>query len=113
MSVKHLLQSIAGVKINTNFILPYSMALVHDRLPELKDSLGDLPGGSVIKNPPSNAEDVGSIPGRGTKIPHALGQPSPHSTGREQLRCPKEEAERRNSEKILPAAARTQRSRNK
>ena len=74
MSVKHLLQSIAGVKINTNFILPYSMALVHDRLPELKDSLGDLPGGSVIKNPPSNAEDVGSIPGRGTKIPHAPGQ---------------------------------------
>ena len=74
MSVKHLLQSIAGVKINTNFILPYPMALVHDRLPELKESLGDLPGGSVIKNPPSNAEDVGSIPGRGTKIPHALGQ---------------------------------------
>lgn len=56
MSVKHLLQSIAGVKINTNFILPYPMALVHDRLPELKDSLGTSPGGSVIKNPPSNAE---------------------------------------------------------
>ena len=35
---------------------------------------GDFPGGPVVKNPPSNAGDVGSIPGRGTKIPHAVGQ---------------------------------------
>ena len=27
----------------------------------------------MVKNPPSNAGDVGSIPGRGAKIPHALG----------------------------------------
>ena len=40
MSVKHLLRYIAGVKINTNFLLLYPMTLVHDRLPELKDSLG-------------------------------------------------------------------------
>ena len=33
-----------------------------------------FPGGSVVKNPPSNAGDMGSIPGRVTKIPHALGQ---------------------------------------
>ena len=59
MSVKHLLRYIAGVKINTNFLLLYPMTLVHDRLPELKDSLGDLSGGLVVKNPPSNAEDVG------------------------------------------------------
>ena len=26
-------------------------------------------GGPVVKNPPSNAGDVGSIPGWGTKIP--------------------------------------------
>ena len=28
----------------------------------------------MVKNPPSTAGDVGSIPGRGTKIPHATGQ---------------------------------------
>ena len=37
----------------------------------------DFPGGPVVRNPPSNAEDVGSIPGQGTKIPHAAGQLSP------------------------------------
>ena len=31
----------------------------------------------MVKNPPSNAGDAGSIPGRGTKIPHASGQLSP------------------------------------
>ena len=28
----------------------------------------DVPGGLVVKNPPSNAGDAGSIPGRGAKI---------------------------------------------
>ena len=27
----------------------------------------DFPGGPVVKNPPSNALDMGSIPGMGTK----------------------------------------------
>ena len=36
--------------------------------------IGDFPGGPVVKNLPSNAKDVGSIPGQGTKILHALGQ---------------------------------------
>ena len=40
----------------------------------------DFPGGPVVKNPPSNAGDVGSIPGQGTKISHATGQLSPHAT---------------------------------
>ena len=35
---------------------------------------GDFPGGPMVKNLPSNAGDVGSIPGWGTKIPHAVGQ---------------------------------------
>ena len=39
----------------------------------------DFPGGPVVKNPPSNAGDVDSIPGRGTKIPHAAGQLSPRA----------------------------------
>ena len=37
----------------------------------------DFPGGPVVENSPSNAQDVGSIPGRGIKIPHAMGQLSP------------------------------------
>ena len=47
----------------------------------------DFPGGSVVKNPPSNAGDAGSIPGRGTKIPHAAGQLSPHATTTEPAHC--------------------------
>ena len=37
----------------------------------------DSPGGSVVKNPPSNVGDKGSTPGQGTKIPHTVGQLSP------------------------------------
>ena len=33
-----------------------------------KKRCGDFPGGPVVKNPPSNAGDNGSIPGQGTKI---------------------------------------------
>ena len=32
--------------------------------------LEDVPGGSGVKIPPSNAGDAGSIPGQGTKTPH-------------------------------------------
>ena len=32
----------------------------------------DFPGGPVVKTSPSGAEGVGSISGRGAKIPHAL-----------------------------------------
>ena len=32
---------------------------------------GDFPGGPMVKNLPSNAGDMGWIPGWGTKIPHA------------------------------------------
>ena len=42
------------------------------------------PGTSlVVQNPPSNAGDTGSIPGWGTKIPHAAGQLRPQATTRE------------------------------
>ena len=46
----------------------------------------DFPGGPVVKNPPSNAGDTGSIPGQGTKIPHAVGQLSPCATTTELMR---------------------------
>ena len=39
----------------------------------------DFLGGPVVKNPPSNAGDAGSIPGGGTKIPHATGQRRAHA----------------------------------
>ena len=37
----------------------------------------DFPGDPVVKNPPSNAGDVGSIPSHEIKILHAVGQQSP------------------------------------
>ena len=42
-------------------------------LPEfsLKNKTGDFPGGSVVNNPPCNAEYMGLILGPGTKI-HTL-----------------------------------------
>ena len=33
----------------------------------------------VVKNPPSNAGNMGSTTGRETKIPHAAGQLGPHT----------------------------------
>ena len=51
----------------------------------------DLPGGPVVKNLTSNAGDAGSIPGQGTKIPHAVGQLSRHATTIE-LACLNERA---------------------
>ena len=33
----------------------------------------DFPGSPVVKNMLSNAGDMGSVPGRGTKIPDAWG----------------------------------------
>ena len=39
----------------------------------------DFPGGPVVKNLPSSAGDVGSIPGRVTKIPRGTEKLSPHT----------------------------------
>ena len=39
----------------------------------------DFPGGPVVKNPPCNGGDMGSIPGQGSKIPHASEQLSLHT----------------------------------
>ena len=49
----------------------------------LSQKLRDFPGGPVVKNPPYKAGDAGSIPGQGTKIPHATGQLSPCTSTRE------------------------------
>ena len=37
----------------------------------------DFPGGPVVRNLPCNAKDMGSVPGRATKTPHAMEQLSP------------------------------------
>lgn len=36
----------------------------------------EFSGGPVVKDQPSDAEDIGSIPGWGIEIPHATGQQS-------------------------------------
>lgn len=52
----------------------------------------DFSGGPVVKNMPSNAENMGSIPGRETKMPHGVGQlERPCATSTETMRftaCP-------------------------
>ena len=45
----------------------------------------DFPGGPMVKNLPSSAGDVGSIPGQGTGIPHAMGQLGPHAATTEHV----------------------------
>ena len=45
----------------------------------LKYDTRDFPASPWVKNLPSNAGHMGSIPGQGTKIPHAMGQLSPHT----------------------------------
>lgn len=40
----------------------------------------DFPGGLVIKNPPRNATDAGTVPGQGTKILCALQWVSPQTS---------------------------------
>ena len=50
-------------------------------------AMRDFPGGPVVKNTPSNAGDVGSIPGWGTKIPHAAGQLSPRTAMKDPTCC--------------------------
>ena len=49
------------------------------------DNLRGLPCGPMVNNPHCNAGDTGSISGRGTKIPHTVGQLSPCATTRERL----------------------------
>ena len=41
---------------------------------------GNFPGGPMVKNLPSSAEDSGSTPDWGTKIPYVMGQLSPCAT---------------------------------
>ena len=46
---------------------------------------GDFSDGPGVKNLPCNAEDIGSIPGQGTKSPHAMEWLSLPATTREPM----------------------------
>ena len=46
---------------------------------------GDFPGGPVVKNPTLSMRGAGSIPGQGTKIPHAMEQLSPQGQKRKKV----------------------------
>ena len=39
-----------------------------------------FPGGPAVRNPPCNVENPVSVPGQGTKIPHATEQLNPCAT---------------------------------
>ena len=64
----------------------------------------DFRRGPVLKNPPYNAGDVGSIPGQGTKIPHATGQRSPHATTTELMHLNQRACVRQTTEPICSGA---------
>ena len=49
----------------------------------LRTWVRDFPGDPVVKNPPCDARDMGSIPGQRTKIPHAEEQLSPRAITRD------------------------------
>ena len=66
-------------------LLHFSLFVFHPYR-DTTDLSGDFPGGPMVRNPPSNAGDAGSIPGRGTRIPHAAGQPSSRATTTELAR---------------------------
>ena len=44
----------------------------------IESQIWDFPGGPVVENTPSNVGGMGSIPGWGTKMPHATAQLSLH-----------------------------------
>ena len=70
----------SNARQNLFTIFGYSNSL---RIHVSKARKREFPGVPVVKNSPSNAEDLGSIPGQGARIPHATGQLSPLSSTRE------------------------------
>lgn len=65
------------IKITSYYYIPIRMAKIRHR---------GFPGGSEVKDLPSNSGVTGLVPDGGTKIPHTPGQLSP-STTREKSMC--------------------------
>ena len=61
--------------------------------------MGDFPGDPVVKNPSSSTGGVSSIPGQGTKFPHATGHTS-HNSWAYELESPHLTAEE--NARVLP-----------
>ena len=55
--------------MNNNFLMPKSRVIIST----------DLPGGSVVKNPPAKAGDVDSVPGLGRSPGEGNGNPLQYS----------------------------------
>ena len=71
----------------------------HNFIPKKKKNHPwDFPGGPEVKNLPCNAGDAGSIPDRGTKVPHAVGQLSPRATNSEPMHLNQRASEPRGAE---------------
>ena len=54
-------------------------------LPLIEIAIRGFSGSLVVKNLPCNTGDLGSTPGWGTKILHAVGQLSPHAATTEPM----------------------------
>ena len=61
----------------------------------------------MVKNLPSNAGDMGSVPGQVARIPHAVGLLSPHAASREKPLWHNERSHMSVTGKSLHAAAKT------
>ena len=72
-----------------------------------RKDFGVFPGGPVVKNLPCNAGEIGSIPGRGNKTPHAAEQLSLHTATTEHRAASRDSV--RHSEDPV-ASAKTQHS---
>ena len=82
-----------------DYLCNFSIDVKNIPLKNVLNLLGDFPGGPLVKNLPSNAGDMGlipgrgtMIPGRGTMIPHAMRQLSLHATTTEPARHNNREA---------------------
>ena len=58
-----------NIIMNNNFLMPKSRVIIST----------DLPGGSVVKNPPAKAGDVDSVPGLGRSPGEGNGNPLQYS----------------------------------
>ena len=56
---------------------------LNDKKESCETERRDFPGGAMVRNLPANAGDMGSIPGQGTKTPHASGQLNPRTAATE------------------------------
>lgn len=73
-------------KCKTYFIHLHILSAKHSachRMSYWKHACWAFAGGSVVKNPPSNAGDVGCLPGWETKITHVWGPQNPRAATRD------------------------------